>query len=253
MNPVQTNPQDILNALSALGANISGQLPPVSIPSLNLQFPNAQQLEDQYQQFLTRAAQDPDIINYYSQLLNQAQGDITLAQNQMENDYQTGVRNTQANLTATLKQLGLTNTQEQQNLQNSLNQRGIALTQNDNGTLTYAGGGQPATELQNLNQSQQLRQEAEQRSANQQTQGLQIQLQKGLTSSGQNLAQYGQNLAQQKQSDIANRANQYFGLYQSGLSNQAQQAQYQQQNQILNNPPNTNYTYNPNQQRGGMR
>ena len=256
MNPTtaQTNPNDILQALSSLGANVSGQLPPISMPGLNLQFPNAQQLQDQYQQFLQRAQQDPDIINYYSQLLSQAQGDVTLAQSQMENDYQTGVRNVQANLQGTLAQLGLTNTQEQQGLQNTLNQRGIALTQGDNGTLTYAGGGQPQTELSQLNQSQQLRQEAENRSASQQTAGLQSNLQKGLTSSGQGLAQYGQNLAQQKQGDITNRANQYFGLYQSGLSNQAQQGQYQQQNQILNNPPMRNYNTQQNnpQQKGGL-
>jgi hypothetical protein len=237
MNPQTQNQNDILQALQALGGQYANNLPQVTIPGLNTQIPSSADMEAMYQQFLQRASNDPDIINYYSQILNQAQGDTQIAQNFLEQDYQNGTRNIQDNLTASLKQLGLTNTQEQNTLQDTLNKRGIALTQNDNGTTSYAGGGQAGTELGNLTQSQQLRQEAETRSASQQTQGLQTQLQKGLTSTGQQLTQTAQNIDQQKQAEIASRANQYFGLAQSGIGVNLQQGIQGQQQQILGMPP----------------
>lgn len=240
MNPQVQNPNDILNAISALGAQLATNLPTPTIPTLNYTAPNVSDLSSQYQQFLTRAANDPDIVNYYNQLLQQAQGDTTIAQNFLEQDYQTGVRNQIANTSAALKNLGLTFTGEQNSLQDTLNKRGIALTDNGQGGNVYAGGGQAATELGNLNQSQQLRQEAEQRSAQQNIQGLSTTLQKGLTSSGQQLTQYAQGLNQQKQGDIANRASTYYGIYQQNEQAKQQQALADQQNKILSGGGSSN-------------
>lgn len=230
------NPQDILNAIQTLAGNYASNIPTPSIPSLNYTAPSASDLSTQYQQFLTRAANDPDIINYYNNLLNQAQGDTNLALNFLQQDYQTGVRQTQANLAGTLAQEQVQSTQEQNNLQDTLNKRGIGLTQGANGKLDYAGGGQSATELGQLNQSQQLRQEAEQRSASQNVENMGINLQKGVTSQGQGLQQYATNLSQQKQGDIANRANTYYGLYQGQQASNLTQAEMKQQDPSLTFP-----------------
>lgn len=226
------NPNDILNSLSQLGQQLATNLPQVSMPSLNVQLPSMGDLDSQFQQFLQRAAQDPDIVNYYNQILQQAQGDTQIAENFLEQDYQTGVRNTMANLQGSLQQLGLQFGQESQQKQNELNQRGIALTEDPSGKLTYGGGGESQTEVQQMQQGQSLRQEAEQRSAQQQVTGLATNLQKGITSQGQQLSQYAQNLNQQKQSDIANRANQYYGMYQQGQASNLAKAQMNQMNQM---------------------
>lgn len=241
MNPTVQDPNDILNAIKTLSQQLAVNPPQVSIPTLNLKLPSASDLQSKYVEFLNRAANDPDIVNYYNQLLQQAQGDTRIAQNFLEQDYQTGVRNTMADLQGTLQQLGLTFTQEQNQLQDTLNRRGIALTQDGN-KLTYAGEGQAATELGQLNQSQALRQEAEQRSASQKVTGLGSTLQKGLTSTGQQLAQTTQNLNQQKQADIANRANTYYGMYQGQQGANTQQALTKQQNQLLYPPTQTTST-----------
>lgn len=231
MQPQNSN--DIISAITQLGKTLQTSIPQVSLPSLNLNLPNAGDLDSKYQEFLTRASNDPDIVNYYNQLLQQAQGDTQIAQGFLENDYQTGVRNTVANLTGTLKQMGIQNTNEQETMQDTLNKRGIALTEQPNQSgqpLSYATQGQAGYERGKLNETQSLRQEAENRSAQQTIGNYSNTLKKGITSTGQQLVQTAQDLAKQKQGDIASRAGTYYGIYQSGEQAKAQKALMDQQN-----------------------
>jgi|SRR5882724_1111363 len=243
MQPTVQSPQDIINQLLNYSNQLSTNVPQVKLPSLNVQLPSASDLDSLYQQFLTRASNDPDIVNYYNQILQQAQGDTQIAQNFLEQDYQTGVRNTMENTNAALKQLGLTFNQENQGLQDTLNRRGIALTQGDDGKLTYAGGGQSGTELSQLQQGQNLRNEAQQRSSQQSLQGLNSALQKGLTSTGQQLSSTAQGIEQQKQADILNRANTYYGMAQNQQGVNANQQLQKQQQTAAANPYGTGNTY----------
>ncbi len=195
-------------------------MPQVSIPALNFTVPT--DIPQKYQEFLARAAQDPDIIKYYSQLLDYAKGDLSLAQSQLEQGYQTGVRQTKDTLRGSLDQLGLMFGKEQQGLESNLNQRGIAMTDIGGGKVAYAAGGQPATELGQLNDSQRLRQEAEQRSASQNIQNAGLKLQSGLASAGQSARNQGLNYEYQQKQDIYNRAQ---IPYQNYLNNQFIDAQ----------------------------
>jgi len=123
--------------------------------------------------------------------------------------------------------------------------RGIGVTQaqpGQNSPLTYAGGGQSGTELGQLAANQALRQEAQTRSANQNLQGLQSSLQKSLTNTGQQLSSNAQNLSQQKQSDIINRANTYYGLYQNQQQGNQVQNLQKQQNATMMSPYYPNLT-----------
>lgn len=115
---------------------------------------------------------------YYSQLLTEAQGDVNRAIQNLETDYQTGVRqtttqaqtdiqNTLDTLTGSLQQTAPGNQSDVNNLVDTLNKRGIALTQGANGKLDVAGGGQAATQMSNLTSQQALRNEALNRSAQQ--------------------------------------------------------------------------------------
>ena len=223
----------ILQSISTLAGTYGNNIPLPTIPSLNFTAPNVGDISGKWQEFLNRASQDPDIVNYYNNLLSQAQGDTNLAISFLEKDYATGVRQTKDNLQATLENLGLTFTGEHNTLEDTLNKRGIALTQGPQGSTQYAGGGQAGTELGNLNESQKLRQEAEQRSASQGIEKMGLTRQKGITSAGQQLQQYGTNLNQQKQSDILNRAQTYFGTYQNQQAADLAQKQQQQNQQML--------------------
>lgn len=222
----------IIQAIQQLATQQATSIPVPQIPTLNYTAPNTSDLDAKYSEFLTRASNDPDIVNYYNQLLQKAQGDTSIAENYLEQDYQTGVRNTVANLGGTLKQLGLQSTQENQAQQDALNKRGIALTQGDNGKLNY-GGGQAGNELAQARQNQDLRTEAANRSAEQGVKGLAQTLQKGITNAGQSLASDTLNMQHQKESDISSRAGTYYGLYQS--AEQAKQlAATNAQNAALN-------------------
>lgn len=215
MNPTLQNPNDIIQAISQLGSQLATSAPAVSVPSLNIQLPNVSDLDSKYTEFLNRASNDPDIVNYYNQLLQQAQGDTQIAQNFLENDYQTGVRNTVTNLTNTLQTLGLQNQAQNRTLQDTLNQRGIALTDMGQGkNPQYAQGGEAGYEVGQLSQQQALRQQAEQNSAKQNITGLGSKLQQGISDSGRQLTQVAQNLQQQKQQAIGNRASTYYSIYQ---------------------------------------
>lgn len=231
------DPNSIISSLTQLGTQLQGTLPQVSLPSLNLQLPSASDLDSKYQEFLNRAANDPDIVNYYNQLLQQAQGDTQIAQNFLEQDYQTGVRNTIANTTAALQNLGLTFTGENQTQQDTLNKRGIALTEQPNAgngqPLQYAQQGEAGTEKGQLSQSQSLRQEAENRSAQQSITGAGQTLQKGITSTGQQLTQTAQNYSKQKEADVASRAGTYYGIYQNQQQAAQAKALQDQQNAVL--------------------
>lgn len=219
------NQNDILSAINSLSTSVGNTpVPTQAVPALNFNAPSAGALDSKYQEFLTRASQDPDIVAYYKQLLDYAQGDVNLAKQQIENDYQTGVRQTTDTLKGSLKSLGLTFDTEQKSLQDTLNKRGIALTDMGGSKTAYAQGGQPATELGNLNQSQGLRQEAEQRTASQNIEKMGITRSKALTTAGQGLRDTALNLKQQQSQDIYGRANVNYGAYQSQQAANANKA-----------------------------
>lgn len=219
-----------LQALQSMANSSATSVPVPTIPSLNYTAPSVNDLDSKYTEFLNRAANDPDIVNYYNQLLQQAEGDTTIAENYLEQDYQTGVRNTVANLGGTLKQLALQSTQENQAQQDSLNKRGIALTDQGNGQLAYGGGGEAATEIAQTKQNQDLRNEAENRSAQQSITGLSQTLQKGITTAGQQLSSDVLNMQHQKEQDISSRAGTYYNIYQGQQQAAALKAQQDQQN-----------------------
>jgi hypothetical protein len=186
---------------------------------------------------------------YYSQLLAEAQGDFDLAIKNLERDYQNGVRYAAEDtarvtkqvtdtLTGNTQQLGLAKTQADQALLDKLNQRGIALTQSPGSNkLTYAGGGQPATEVGQQNQDFQLRQEALNRNAAQQIQNQQItstrqteqagiSKEKGTQSAQQTLRGAGENINTEQ-------SQQALGLSQLQFGAQQAQKQAQTQGSIL--------------------
>lgn len=225
------NQQTIQDAINALTNGMDTSVPTVSIPAFNYSAPQLSDVSSQYQQFLNDAASNPDLINYYNGLLEQAKGDTQIAISQLENDYQTGVRNISQNLTANLAQLGLTFTGEQESLQNTLNQRGIALTNTggEGSPLTYdQAGGESGFEQSQLAQSQQLRQEAEQRTAQQNTTSLLNTEQSGITARGQGLTQAAQQMHGQFESDVTSMANQNMNMYTEEQNAKAQQALMQQ-------------------------
>lgn len=237
LNPGLQTSQSIMDAINTLVGQYSNAIPLPSISNLNFTAPSVSDLSAKWQEFLDRAAKDPDIVTYYNNLLGQAKGDTTLAINFLEKDYQTGVRQNTDNLKATLQSLGLNFGQEQRGMQDILNQRGIALTDMGQGETQYAGGGLPKTELDTLNESQKLRQEAEQRSSGQKIETMGLSRQKGITSAGQQLQQYGSQLNQQKQSDILNRAQSYYNTYQN---QQAAELANKQNQQLMGNIPTSN-------------
>ncbi len=229
MSTVQ-DPNDILSAITTLAQTV-GNTPvaAATIPTLNFTAPGAGAIDDKFMEFLNRAKNDPDIIAYYKQILDYAQGDTNLAKQQIENDYKVGVRQTTDTLGSTLEQLGLTFGKEEQSLENTLNQRGIAMTDMGGGKTAYAAGGQPASELSQLNESQKLRQEAEQRSASQKIEGLGISREKGLTGAGQSLRNTALDLQERQKQDVYNRANVNYGAWQGKQVTDAQKALQNQQ------------------------
>ena len=228
LNPGLQTSQSIMDAINSLVGTYSNAIPLPTISGLNFTAPSVSDLSTKWQEFLDRASKDPDIVSYYNNLLGQAKGDTTLAINFLEKDYQTGVRQTSDTLKATLQAFGITFGEENRGLQDTLNQRGIALTDMGNGQLQYAGGGQPKTELSTLGETQKLRQEAEQRSSGQKIETMGLTRQKGITNAGQQLQQYGSSLNNQKQSDILNRAQGYYGAYQNQQSADLANKQNQQ-------------------------
>jgi hypothetical protein len=217
--------------------------PTVQMPGLDYTPPTSSDLQGKWNEFLDRASKDPDIVNYYKTLLDQAAGDTKLAISFLDRDYTTGVRQTSDTLSATLEKLGLTSATEQDTLKNDLNKRQIGLTDVGGGQTAYAVGGQPATELGQLNQTQKLRNEAEQRSAGQKIETMGLTKEKGVTSANQQLQQFGTQIAHDKGTQIENRAQSYMGLYNQGQQNDLLQAQINQNNQT-NNPSPTLTSYN---------
>lgn len=229
------NPNNIMDAVNTLVSQYSAPVPTTTIPTLGYTAPSADVVGSQFLDFLNKAAQSPDIINYYKQILDYAKGDVNLAKQQIEQDYQTGVRQITDNLKGNLANLGLTFTQESNQNQDSLNKRGISLTQDGQGQpLKFAGGGQAETESATLNTSQQLRQEAEQRSASQGVEKAGLTRTKALTSADQSLRNQALDLQGQQQQAIYNRAS--IGQ-QSAIAKQyadAAKASQDQQNKMNN-------------------
>lgn len=221
---------DILSAITNLANQASSAVPQFTLPTLNYTAPTG--LPEKYQEFLKLASQQPDIIKYYEDLYNNAKGDLNVAIGFLENDYKVGVRQTTDTLGNTLQQLGLKFGDEQNSLQNNLNQRGIAMTDMGNGKTAYAAGGQPATELGRLNQSQGLRQEAERRTAQQSIENKGIARQKGISTAQQTTRSNVLGYGQQKQQDIAGRANINYNNYLNEEQNKANQALQQQSNNL---------------------
>lgn len=213
MQPTDTS--SLVSAIQTLANQSAASVPTPTIPTFNYTAPSVSDLSSQYATFLTRASKDPDIVNYYNQLLQQAQGDTTIAENYLEQDYQTGTRNVITNLTGSLQQLGLKQTQDEQTQQDSLNKRGIALTQGQDGKLAYGGGGQANTEIGQTAQNYALQQEALERSSQQNITGLAQTLNKGISQQGQNLASTALTDQYNESNDIGNRAASYMGLYNS--------------------------------------
>lgn len=112
---------------------------------------------------------------YYQKLLTEAQGDTNLAIKNLEDDYQTGIRNTQENLKvqtgqqtdnlqAALKSLGIQTQGETDTLMDSLNKRGVLTTENPvTGKLDVGTQGVGGYQMGQLRADQDLRKEAEQR------------------------------------------------------------------------------------------
>lgn len=203
----------ILQAVQQLATGIGNSVAPTPVPTLQYTAPNVQDLSSQFQTFLTRASQDPDIVNYYNQLLKTAQGDTATAIGYLQDDYSTGVRNTITNLNTSLKSLSQTNKANQVSQQDSLNKRGIALTQGADGKLSYGGGGQAQSEIGQTQQNYALQQEAQQRSASQTVQAAGQQLKEGISGKQQALTQAAQGLQGQMNQDVGTRANTYMDLY----------------------------------------
>lgn len=230
----------ILQAVQQLATGFGNSLAPTPVPTLQYTAPNVNDLSSQFQGFLDRASKDPDIVNYYNQLLQTAEGDTATAIGYLESDYQTGVRNTVANLGGSLKQLAQTNQQNQVSQQDSLNKRGIGVTQGADGKLSYAGGGEAGTEVGNTQSQYALQQEAQQRSASQTVTGLGQTLKEGVSGKQQALTQAAQGYQGQMNSDIENRANTYMGLYTAKQQADALAAEQKAQQQSLAGPPPAN-------------
>lgn len=146
---------------------------------------------------------------YYKQLLDEANGDLGVALQNLERDYQTGKRISVEDMTSAMSNLGATFPKEQTALQGGLNQRGIALTENPAGQTQYAGGGQAATEVGMLNTDQKLRAEAVKRTQNRSLESAAINKLTGSESSQQSFRQTTEAQQAQHESQAVSRGSQY--------------------------------------------
>lgn len=144
---------------------------------------------------------------YYAKLLADSNGDVNRAMGRLTEDYQTGTRYVQEDLASSMKNLGLQFGQEDTQQQDNLNQRGIALTQGADGKLQYGGGGEAGTEIGLQKQSQALRKEAEQRSADRATASAGLQMKRGQEDVARQGQQQAQGLQSEMEGQVANRAN----------------------------------------------
>lgn len=185
---------------------------------------------------------------YYTQLIQQANGDYNVVIQQLKQqtdlttrqaaeDYAQTIKQSNENLDAALKTLGLQFPQETQQLLDSLNKRGIAVTQDATqpGGLATAKAGESGYEMGNLTSDQALRKEAVQRSAQQQqdnaalsqkqtTEKAAMSQSQGTTSAQQSLRNTLQGYATQRQSTALSEAQ-----AQSQADISAQQLKLQQQ------------------------
>jgi hypothetical protein len=108
------------------------------------------------------------------------------------------------------------------------------MTVNPQGNVQYAAGGEPATEAATLSSTQQLRKEAEIRSANQSIQTAGLTKEKGITSANQQLDSTATTLQGQKQADVLAEAQQNMNAFTSDQSAKAQEAINKQKASTVN-------------------
>lgn len=176
--------------------------------------------------FIKRAMEE--LTPYYTQLLKEADGDVNLAKQRLEEDYKLGVRVAKEDLESNLARLGITFTQEANTMRDNLNKRGIALTQTTPGVAgrtTYAGGGQPQTELSQLTEDQRLRKEAEDRTAQRAAESAGIKKQRGTEDVTRQDQLYREELQRQKEEQAVSRAGVYSSAEQSQKSAEISKAQ----------------------------
>jgi hypothetical protein len=200
-----------------------------------------------YSTFYAQALLNPDLVAYYTTILNQSNGDLDLAKKRLEQDYQIGTRNASQDLEATLSKLGLTFTNEANTLRDTLNKRGVALTQTTPGVAgitTYAGGGQPQTELTQLTEDQKLRKEAEQRTADRALETAGITKQRGIENLTTQQRDYLQQQELNKRAEARDIASQQQAQETATKSSQLTQAQIEQQNKQLSGGTTSNTSSN---------
>lgn len=182
---------------------------------------------------------------YYEKLLTEADGDVERAKTRLEEDWSKGVRQTSEDLTANLAKLGIDFSKEQGSLLDTLNKRGVALTQNPEGGLTYAGGGQAQTEYQQLSEDQKLRKEAEERTARRLTEQAGVTKSRGQEDVTRQDQLYREQLQSQKEQQGVARAGVYQGAEQQQKANQLNQSIYGAQTGTSQGTSNTS-SLNPN-------
>lgn len=180
---------------------------------------------------------------YYTKILQQAQGDydtaIQVLQNQKSlTDYQSQADSALSdyqlnqNTQAALQTLGVQFPQETQQLMDSLNKRGVATTQAQSGVtsgpLDVGKSGESGYEASSLSSDQQLRQEAVNRSAQQQQQNTALTLQQKQQNSAQAL-QTGTLAQQQQLRNTQQGAQQNLESGTLGLAQQSSQTAIQKQ------------------------
>lgn len=241
----QNTLQSLQSILGATQAPTVGAMNPMSgviqFDPANFNIPNLNQyMQQAYQQ----------LAPYYQQILDQAQGDYNTAIQVLQNqksltDYQAQASaalsdyQLNQNTQAALQTLQVQFPQETNQLLDSLNKRGIATTQAQpdqaNSPLAVAKGGESGYEMGALTSDQKLRQEAVNRSAQQQQQNTALQQQNAQQNSAQSL-QTGtlaqqQGLRNTQQGAEQNLESGVLSMAGQASSNAIAQQQLNQQNQ----------------------
>jgi len=125
---------------------------------------------------LKKIYESPEMVSYYTKLLNENNGDVALAKNRLgedralqlgrtNQDVGIGTGREQQDLSSALEVLGIQSGQETEGALDTLNKRGMALTDAPGGGLNVATEGRAGFEMDQLRLQQRLRQEAQQRTS----------------------------------------------------------------------------------------